>query len=50
MENRAAAIQFDGKFGLGAIEIENVPIDGMLAAKFNSSKRLSLKSFQNLAS
>ena len=34
----AAAIQFDGKFGLVAIEIENVPIDGMLAAKFKFFK------------
>ena len=34
----AATVQFNGKSGLGAIEIENVPIDGMLAAKFKFFK------------
>ena len=50
METVAATVQFNGKFGLVAIEIENVPIDGMLAAKFKFFQRLVPQKFQNLAS
>jgi len=46
-EAMTASIKFDGEFGFGTIEIENVCVNGMLSAKLKISETAVSEEFPN---